>query len=261
MKIKLFIRLRTKLKQVLKDWKMQRTNLKKLKKLTKQKKENQRKYKVHKTIKTLRVVKFFEIINTGELRHLLELQKSEQLPVYKEEILIPIWDKIQEEYEKESNSNAFSLLILDYDNLLTKKQEHQFLRIALKLLEIRKVLELCSEVSKEAKELLKENNLIIDKLNKLYGIKEINEQSINRIKSKLRSLKGDIEFKEEQLNKQQEKNKQNEFNIIGRLIEIENVTETNIANKYDLTVEEYLHYEKLADKIIKIKNKQAQNGR
>jgi len=66
---------------------------------------------------TLPIKKFYQVLETNDLRHLLD---CEELPEYNQELLIPVWDAIVKEYQELTDSKAYSMNLLKMGNDLIK---------------------------------------------------------------------------------------------------------------------------------------------
>jgi len=69
---------------------------------------NKKRYKVNDSCRKLLARRFFDVIETGDLRYILRLKDYDKLPEYDQSLLLDYWDKIMEEYEEDSGNSAYT---------------------------------------------------------------------------------------------------------------------------------------------------------
>jgi len=76
------------------------------KKLLRQIKKNKKQFKPITTTKKLLAKNFYKVIETNDLRYILDLKDFDNLPEYDQELLLDAWDMITDENAKDTGNNS-----------------------------------------------------------------------------------------------------------------------------------------------------------
>lgn len=201
----------------------------KKKKLKDLQKRNGKILKVFNDCDFLPAWRFFKTLETGDLRYLLD---CDVLPEYDTEILVPVWDNLQAQYDKIKGDNYFSSYyndinadLDDWCDLIILKACHGLLNIG----------------RPEALPILSND----------FGIeaKDITANLIYIVGQKIRSIEMRIQI--EMVDKPKPK-QGNQF--IKSVVQLSSILNRTIDHK-TITVSEYIYLDKEAQEVIQAKKK------
>lgn len=215
---------------------------------------HKRKYKVYESLDFLPIWNYKQVEKTGDLRYLIKGIDYEHLPnVYLN--LVPIWEKIFNEFIEQSNPTAIDEIKLQFINYANDTNKFHFLKLSIQILSNKDF------ITKESKDKL------INQIRQLgYRFDESNEDayfnSLIDLERQLTGLKRMIDFKNQELNNKY-KNKPEPMDIEDILTMFTSVFPGTVFNSKTLTCKQYLSYLKRYNKIASEvnRNKQAQHGR
>jgi hypothetical protein len=193
--------------------------------------------------------RFFRVLETNELRYLLDCSK---LPEYFEHLLEPVWDQILAEYDKLNKDKVFENSFKDFQSDLADRNELTIMQACLQLMYAALNLVEVSVIGKMNPDYLLKKYQSVEKsifknLNSIGVVvgKEINLESINALKRKIAQTETRMQIDAFQTDGQEKEDR----SFIKSVVQISNILGRNI-DKDTVTVAEWVYLNKDCREIV-----------